>query len=162
MLCIMCMCRHTCERSTRENIRLSSVWTHYSPNLTALRCVQQRYSARTGSMCRKMMNDGGWAQHLGGHACPRHNTHLCRHFPHRLRRLSAASSRSRWKAALVDRCCWFSTTGAIIWKSSSSWLQQAHMARLTHRSRRQKAAGRHVYELQLALTMQTFFGSTWP
>ena len=62
------------------------------------------------------MNDAGLAQQLGGHACPRHAAHLCRHFPHRLRRLSAASSRSRWKAALVDRRCWFSATGAKFWK----------------------------------------------
>ena len=62
------------------------------------------------------MNDGGWAQQLGWHACPRHSVHLCRHSPHPLRRLGAASSRSRWKAALVDRRCWFSATGAIFWK----------------------------------------------
>ena len=62
------------------------------------------------------MNDGGWAHQLGGHACPRHKAHLCRHFPHRLRRLGAASTRSRWKAALVDRRCWFSAMGAIFWK----------------------------------------------
>ena len=67
-------------------------------------------------MCMKMMNDGGWAQQLGGHACPRHRSHLCRHSSHRLRRLGAASTRSRWKAALVDRWCWFSGTGAIFWK----------------------------------------------
>ena len=42
------------------------------------------------------MNDGGWAQQLGWHACPRHTAHLCRHCPHRLRRLGAASCRSRW------------------------------------------------------------------
>ena len=61
-------------------------------------------------MCMKMMTDGGWAQQLGGHACPRHRSHPCRHSPHRLRRLGAASTRSRWKAALVDRWCWFSRT----------------------------------------------------
>ena len=94
------------------NMHSNSI-THY---LTARRCVQPRYSARTGSMCMKMMNDGGWAQQLGGHACPRHRSHLCRHSPHRLRRLGAASTRSRWKAALVDRRCWFSATGAIFWK----------------------------------------------
>ena len=84
--------------------------------LAALRCVQPRYSARTGSMCMKMMNDGGWAQQLGGHACPRHISHPCRHSSHRLRRLGAASTRSRWKRVLVDRRCWFSATGAIFWK----------------------------------------------
>ena len=47
-------------------------------------------------MCSKMMNDSGWAQQLGGCACPRRSAHLCRHFPHRLRRLGAASCRSRW------------------------------------------------------------------
>ena len=36
------------------------------------------------------MNDGGWAQQLGCHACPRHSAHLCRHFPH-----SFASTRRR-------------------------------------------------------------------
>ena len=126
--------------------------------MTALRCVQPRYSARTGSMCMKMMNDGGWAQQLGCHACPRHSVHLCRRSPHPLRRLGAASSRSRWKAALVDRRCWFSATGANFRKSSGSWLQQARGARLTRRSHRQKEAGRHAYELQLALTMSPIFG----
>ena len=47
-------------------------------------------------MCSKMINGGGWAQQLGWHACPRHTAHLCRRFPHRLRRLGAASCRSRW------------------------------------------------------------------
>ena len=47
-------------------------------------------------MCSKMMNGGGWAQQLGWHACPRHTAHLCRRFPRCLRRLGAASCRSRW------------------------------------------------------------------
>ena len=37
----------------------------------------------------------------------------------------------------------------ILWVFAAAALQQADMARLTHRSRRQKATGRHVYELQL-------------
>ena len=61
--------------------------------------------------------------------------------------------RAGWKAALVDRRCWFSATGANFWKSIRSWLQQAPGSRLTCRSRRQKAAGRHAWYLQLALRM---------
>ena len=37
-----------------------------------------------------MMNASGWAQQLGGRACPRRSAHLCRHFPH-----SFASTRRR-------------------------------------------------------------------
>ena len=71
----------------------------YAAYLTARRCVRQSFepdTLRTGSMCSKMMNGGGWAQQLGWHACPRHTAHLCRRFPHCLRRFGAASSMPRW------------------------------------------------------------------
>ena len=46
--------------------------------------------------------------------------------------------------------------------SIDSTLKQAHGVRLTHRSHRQKAAGRHACELQVALTMDPNRGSGWP
>ena len=61
-------------------------------------------------MCLKRMIGGGWAQQLGWHTRPRHSAHLCRHFPRRLRRLSAASSRSRSTLRSRRRRCWLSTT----------------------------------------------------
>ena len=102
--------------SRRDRDRGRAVATY----LTALRCVPPPsppaacHTGRdTGSMCDKRMIGGGWAQQLGGHARPRHSTHLCRHFPRHWRRLGASSTRSRWKAALVDRWCWCSRASAL-------------------------------------------------
>ena len=99
--------------------------------LTALRCVQPPLSRlwpekapRTGSMCLKRMIGGGWAQQLGWHTRPRHSAHLCRHFPRRLRRLSAASSRSRSTLRSRRRRCWLSTTERFLEKIACfSWGQ---------------------------------------
>ena len=130
--------------------------------LTALRCVQQQYRARHASYGRhvyKMMIDGGWAQQLVCHACPRHSMHLCRHSPHCLRRLGAASTRSRWKAALVDRCRWFSKTARILGKVGPVSCKALAGTAAACRTRWGMAAGRSLSELQVALTMQVFLGS---
>ena len=55
--------------------------------------------------------------------------------------------------ALVDDDAGSRQRRAFSKKSIVSVLQQAHGVRLTHRSRRQKAAGRRACELQFALTL---------
>ena len=116
-------------------------------------------------MCEKRMIGGGWAQQLGWHARPRHTTQLCRHFPRRRRwrRLGAATPPVPGRAgicALVDDDAGSRQRRAFSRKSIVSVLQQAHGVRLTHRSRRQKAAGRRACELQFALTSFPILGQT--
>ena len=55
-------------------------------------CTKEgRCALRTGSMCLKMMNGGGLARQLGRPERVPCSAHICRHFPHGLRRHGAPS-----------------------------------------------------------------------